>query len=267
MVCGEFGSPSLAPHGKSIGFLNAILCLLGVCFGIVGCVSYTNNFDALANAPWAKSSRINSAGVEDFAVSGIRSFAYYTVSDGKKVPNITAWPDAQGLDSSENGVVTYKDCVDTLDAMFASGGAYSGATDAMEDTLRTAYGSERCDKCNTASVGVVTMCSFALIAAAACFLMQIMRVTCDSTFAKDVSILAGGAAFVFGVIAYSVFLPCAMAIRDYSDDLESDEANFGIGAKLVLGSFVMALLVTIITLITPVAKEEEAVATDDITKV
>ena len=111
------------------------------------------------------------------------------------------------------------------------------------------------------------MCSFALIAAAACFLMQIMRVTCDSTFAKDVSILAAGAAFVFGVIAYSVFLPCAMALKDYSDFLDTEKAEVGIGAKLVLGSFVTALLVTIITLITPVAKEEEAVATDDITKV
>ena len=265
MVCGEFGSPSLAPHGKSIGFLNAVLCLLGVCFGIVGCVSYTNNFDALANAPWAKSTKTES-GVEAFAVSGIRSFAYYTVVDDKKVPSII-WPAAQDLDSSGNGVVPYETCVDTVDALFATGGAYFGASDAGEAAYRTGIGYERCDKCSTASVGVVTMCSFALIAAAACFLMQIMRVTCDSTFAKDVSILAGGAAFVFGVIAYSVFLPCAMALKDYSEELVADTADFGIGAKLVLGSFVMALLVTIITLITPVAKEEEAVATDDITKV
>lgn len=255
MVCGEFGSPSLVPHGKSIGFLNAVLCLLGVCFGIVGCVSYTNNFDALANAPWAKSMLELPSGTELFEVSGIRSYAYYTVNDGKKVPYTTNWPQAQDLDSSGNGVITYEACVETLDTM--------SATDVQMEVL----GSERCDKCKTASVGVVTMCSFALIAAAACFLMQIMRVTCDSTFAKDVSILAAGAAFVFGVIAYSVFLPCAMALKDYSDFLEATEAEVGIGAKLVLGSFVTALLVTIITLITPVAKEEEAVATDDITKV
>lgn len=254
MVCGEFGSPSLAPHGKTIGFVNALLCLLGVSFGIVGCVSYTNNFDALANAPWAKA-MFDVSGTEVFEVSGIRSYAYYTVNDGKKVPFTTMWPAAQDLDSSENGVITYEACAETLETM-------SATDDQME--IR---GSERCDKCSTASVGVVTMCSFALIAAAACFLMQIMRVTCDSTFAKDVSILAGGAAFVFGVIAYSVFLPCAMALKDYSDFLETEKAEVGIGAKLVLGSFVLALLVTIITLITPVAKEEEAVATDDITKV
>jgi len=251
MVCGEFGSPSLAPHGKSIGFLNAVLCLLGVCFGIVGCVSYTNNFDALANAPWRKA-MVDVSGTELFAVSGIRSYVYYTVNDDKKVPVDNWWPAAQDLDATGNGVITYETCVDKLVSATAA------------EKLSKGY--ERCDKCKTASVGVVTMCSFALIAAAACFLMQIMRVTCDSTFAKDVSILAGGAAFVFGVIAYSVFLPCAMALQDFSEE-NSAESGFGIGAKLVLGSFIMALLVTIITLITPVAKEEEAVATDDITKV
>jgi hypothetical protein len=261
MVCGEFGSPSLAPHGKSIGFLNAVLCLLGVCFGIVGCVSYTNNFDALANAPWAKAMmKFSGTDLEIFEVAGIRSYAYYTVSDDdKKVPHM-GWPAAQSLDTSGNGVITYEFCVDTIDAMSAAG---SSDADVAAEKLSRGY--ERCDKCNTASVGVVTMCSFALIAAAACFLMQIMRVTCDSTFAKDVSILAGGAAFVFGVIAYSVFLPCAMATKDHTED--ADEQDVGIGAKLVLGSFIMALIVTIITLITPVAKEEEAVATDDITKV
>jgi len=263
MVCGEFGSPSLAPHGKTIGFLNAVLCIMGVAFGIVGCVSYTNNFDALANAPWALSTvEYIMPGYEStlYAANGIRSFTYYMKNDDGNKKSVTLATAAAAM-SNEDGVITFENCVDVLET------AYTSAVLEANVDLALTSGYERCDKCDKASVAVVTMCSFALIAAAVAFLAQIMRVTCDSTFAKDIAILAGTSAFVFGCISWSVYLPCAMALRDYAEHSNVDESGFGVGAKLVLGSFVAAIIVTIFTLVTPVMKEEEAVATDDVTKV
>ena len=231
MVCGSFGHQSLTPHASKISIFNAIMAILAVCFGIVGCVSYTNKSSSLENAPWMQA-EFQMEPAKDVTVDvdyymGIRSLMIQAEIDGLQTATIT----------------TYKDC--------------------MNDKEEDADQREACDKCDSAAVGTVTMCSFALIAAGVAFLCFIMRHSCDSAFAKDLGIVAGTASFVFGVISYTVFLKCRNAIEDSDMEPLNKEIKWGIGAKLVLGSFVLMLLITFINLITPVQEEEEEVNQDD----
>lgn len=255
MVCGEFGAPSLTPYVRGISFLNALVSIVAVCFGIVGCVSYTNQFDAMAATPWMLSLRKGktdaNTGVKAddiYVASGIRSYVPYTKKDGKKeIFEFKAYGLAAIDDLRPKYPMLYKDCTEPskYEASLNQQSKALGGPLVFQDQT------ERCKACNKASVTVVTFCSFALIGAALAFLGHILRAFCDSSFAKDVAVVAGSGAFICGLVSYAVFGRCARASRDYAT-LTNAKGDWGVGAKLVLGSFVMCALITMLTLCTPV---------------
>lgn len=233
MVCGEFGSPSLAPYSSKIAMFNAVWSVLAVCFGIVGCVSYTNKANAIENASWMKMSMAapvdeNSATMAEVKIfAGIRSQIHQAT-----LGDVVMQGDVQ----------TYEEC------------AKDDPTD------------EFCVECDKSAVATVSMCSLALIAAGVAFLTYVMRVSCDSAFAKDLGLLAGGASVGFGIISYSVFSKCHGVMKDMEellDDADTLSVKWGPGAQLVLGSFVLMFVVTVINLVTPVEQEAEEVSTED----
>jgi hypothetical protein len=265
MVCGEFGAPSLTPYVRGISFLNALVSIVAVCFGIVGCVSYTNQFDAMVATPWLLSLREGktdtSTGVKAddvYVASGIRSYVPYTKKDGKKEIHeikeldLTIRNIPKAVTDPINALrpkypMLYKDCTEPskYETDFNAAMKVVGQPPQWQDQT------ERCKACNKASVTVVTFCSFALIGAALAFLGHILRAFCDSSFAKDVAVVAGSGAFICGLVSYAVFGRCARASRDYAT-LNNAKGDWGVGAKLVLGSFVMCALITMLTLCTPV---------------
>lgn len=274
MVCGEFGSPALIPYGKTISYLNALLSVLAVCFGIVGCVSYTNHYDAVMNAPWTVSKTKFKGTVYDgffpdelYSATGIRSYiVYYKDGDEKKPFDKETYPNP-----ANNKITTWKKCIEDIDAIPED--YVQPGTGFDKETLSGMDGYDRCVACDKASVAVVTMCSFALIAAAVAFLCHIMRATCDSIFAKDVSLLAGILAFAFGVSAFGAYYDCAMEAKKYGDSdyvpVKTETDGMGVGMKLTLGAFIVDLIILLFTLVTPVEPEQEAeaVPTGDITKI
>lgn len=268
MVCGEFGSPALIPYGKTISYLNALLSVLAVCFGIVGCVSYTNQYDAVMNAPWTvsmtkfKGTDFAAFGFPDelYSATGIRSYIVYYKDGDEKKPF-----------EEDNKITTWKKCIEEIDAIPEDYVEPGSGFD--KESLSGQAGYDRCVACDKASVAVVTMCSFALIAAGVAFLCHIMRATCDSIFAKDVSLLAGILAFAFGVSAFGAYYDCAMEAEKYGDSdyvpVKTETHGMGVGMKLTLGAFIVDLIILLFTLVTPVEPEQEAeaVPTGDITKI
>lgn len=253
MVCGEFGSPSLAPYNKGISFLNALCAILAVCFGIVGCVSYTNKFHAVTSVPWVVNSyeydKTSTNTADDntgYIASGIRSFAVYEMDDGMKVKlEYASVPGvADSLIPSDN-TMTYADCMDS---------PYFAAIANLFPSY--ASQSDRCKTCDEAAVTVVTFCSFALIGAAVAFFGHVLRWTCDSPFAKDIAIIGGVGSFICGLVSYETFKKCARATKEWADSADATQ-QWGIGGKLVLGAFVVAAMVTTLTLITPVPPQDE----------
>lgn len=234
MVCGEFGSPSLAPYSSKIAMFNAVWSVLAVCFGIVGCVSYTNKANAIENASWMKMSMVTSA-MDDDNSPEVEAKIYFGIRS--QVSQATL-----GDLVIQGDVETYEQC-------------------AKEDPT-----SELCVECEKSAVATVSMCSLALIAAGVAFLTYVMRVSCDSAFAKDLGLLAGGASVGFGIISYSVFSKCHGVAKDMEelvDDADVMSVKWGPGAQLVLGSFVLMFVVTVINLVTPVEQEAEEVETED----
>lgn len=233
MVCGEFGSPSLAPYSSKIAMFNAVWSVLAVCFGIVGCVSYTNKANAIENASWMKVSMLVPAGENSETMAEAKTF----FGIRSQVSEFTL-----GDLVVQSDVETYEAC-------------------AKEDPT-----DEFCVECDKSAVATVSMCSLALIAAGVAFLTYVMRVSCDSAFAKDLGLLAGGASVGFGIISYSVFSKCHGVAKDMEelvDDADTMSLKWGPGAQLVLGSFVLMFVVTVINLVTPVEQEAEEVETED----
>jgi len=127
-----------------------------------------------------------------------------------------------------------------------------------------------CAACDKASAGIVSLCSLALIAAFAAFFCHLLRSTCDSAFAKDLSVLSGFASFVFGLVAVLLALPCKTAFDDWINSATGVaflakafdlpySVGFGNGAKVVLSSFIMMFVITLLSLSTPVAPSAEPV--------
>jgi len=244
MVCAAFGHPALAPHVKGISIINALLALTCAIFGIVGCVSYTNSEKAISAAPYTV---INMTVLETKTTYnfGLRAYVLQTKTGS--------------ADAKYSDISTYKDCVAKQDAL-----CQADATDCTHETV------DYCKKCNKAGTAVVSLGSLALIAAFVTFLAHLLRATCDSTFGKDISILGGITAFVFGVIAFSVYQPCDTAIKAAFAPLALLGANitFGVGAKLVAASFCLLLIVSFFSLAVPVSQAEaeaEAVPTTEAT--
>jgi len=163
----------------------------GVVFGILGCVSYSNSDAAIATAPWTlltwkvTDTTVNPVNIWNNGF-GLRAEVYWsTPKDENQDPKYV--------------VFTYKDCLADQDALCAS-----TPTLCKDPSDPSNY----CKKCDKAGTAVVSMCSLALIAAFVTFLAHLLRSSCDSTFAKDISILSGVTAFVFGVISFSIYQPC-----------------------------------------------------------
>jgi len=246
MVCAEFGHPALAPHVKGISVLNAVLALLCAVFGIMGCVSYSNSEKAISTAPYTAMVLKNKSDKSTAAYYfGLRAYVIFSkVGDA---------------DGEYGEINTFKDCLAEQDT-------YCEANPTQCQPESTNY----CKKCNKAGTAVVSMCSLALIAAFVAFLAHLLRATCDSTFSKDISFLGGITAFVFGVIAFSVYRPCHSSIKLASDIFVQmgAEINFGTGAKLVAASFGMILIISLFSLSIPVAvagTQAQAVPTSEAT--
>lgn len=249
MVCGSFGSPALVPYNKGISFLNSLLAIIAFAFGVVGCVSYTNKQDAIISAPWLLSTKEVSNDVV-YTASGIRSFVMYEKDDDNKI-DVNEYP-ANSLESMPNPQ-TYEECQEDNNWKYLT----YDLTNSFDLTQPIPVAlAKRCKDCEKASVAVVTTCSFALIAAATAFMGHILRATCDSAFAKDVAFFGGGASFVFGLVSYTSFIPCAISSRDFST-LVGAEGTFGVGAKLVAASFALAAAITCLTLAVPVPEVEQ----------
>jgi len=130
-----------------------------------------------------------------------------------------------------------------------------------------------CQACDKASAAIVSMCSLALIAAFCAFFCHLLRSTCDYAFAKNLAVLTGLISVVFGIGAVVIALPCKTAVDDWiatpitgiaavSKEFNLDYSiGFGNGAKVVIASFVMIFVVSILSLLTPVASTQEVVLT------
>ena len=161
----------------------------GVIFGILGCVSYSNNDAAIATAPWT---------LVDFKVTDATTKTVTKYWAGYGLRAAVRWTRVgDDKDPTYDPVGTYKDCLAIQDAACTA--------DPLDCVDASA---DYCKKCDKAGAAVVSMCSLALIAAFVTFLSHLLRSSCDSTFAKDISILGGVTAFVFGVISFSIYQPC-----------------------------------------------------------
>lgn len=236
MVCGDFGAPSLTAHVKGFSILNALLALLSVIFGIIGCVSYTNSNKSISTAPWTEyeSANTDTSLPNDQLAFGLRAYVEYT--------------QVKGSDKVFTSLVTYKSCT-------------------TGDTAK-----DFCVTCDKSGAAVVSMCSLALIAAFVAFLAHLLRVSCDSAFNKDISVLGGITSVVFGVIAFSVAQPCDTAIKTFAAAISilteiENEVTFGLGAKLTASSFCLMLILTVFSLIIPVGQVAEPVPQGEVTKV
>lgn len=162
----------------------------GVIFGILGCVSYSNSDATIATAPWT---------LVDYKLTDTTTKKATKFWTGYGLRAAVSWSQLDGddKDPTYGAVGTYKDCLALQDAACTA------------DPLACLDSSvDYCKKCDKAGTAVVSMCSLALIAAFLTFLAHLLRSSCDSTFAKDISILGGVTAFVFGVISFSIYQPC-----------------------------------------------------------
>ena len=264
MVCGEFGLSSLAPYGKGISLFNALLSLICAILGVIGCVSYTLKEGAIRVAPWSVLDlgytatggnppvALGSDGMHTYMYGGLKGGQTFVAVPGEK-------------DFHAEAPVAYADCKTPITADSAVGTIYYPF----------------CDACDKSSAAIVSMCSLALIAAFVAFFCHLLRSSCDSVFAKDMSVLAGATSFIFGVIALIVGLPCKSAFEDWIDTPVTGVAavadyfkldysfGFGNGAKVTVAAFAMILIITILSLFTPVAPaaDAEAVPTKEEPKV
>lgn len=237
-VCGDFGHQALAPHGRQLATVNAVFTLLAICFGICGCASYSNNASAMKNVPWVVAAQKDGASVN----FGIRAYSTYD-KDGN-------------VDT--NGAVAFDSETCTKNPL------------AVEDA-------NYCKKCDDASVATVATGSIAIICAFGALAFEIMRRQCDHAFNKDMSLISGVAAFVFGCVSYVRAQPCYNAIVAYAkaanvvltaSKLPVYVVTYGTGAKLMAGAFAVMLLLTIMTLMVPVEKNKEsAVPQGEVSKV
>lgn len=222
-VIGNFGLDKFREikYRKVIGVVNALMCVIGVTFGIVGCLSYTRKFDAIVGSPWVIAEDTGTSST--YLAFGLRAFAEYAVIDGE----ITAT-------DANSPIIDYNDCAGT--------------------------GNDYCDECNKASKTVVALCSLALIGAFGAFCGNLCRTGCDSKLYKSITFFSSFISFILGCVSYVVFLKCNNSIRDQLIDVSkaSDNnnyiANYGIGAKFVTVSFVFAFIISSMTLLVPVAE-------------
>lgn len=257
MVCGEFGVSSLAPYGKGISLFNALLSLICAILGVIGCVSYTLKEGAIRVAPW---SVLDMGYTVPFSSLGMHTYMYGGLKGGQ---TFVAVPGEK--DFHAEAPLAYADCKTPITTASAAGTIYYPF----------------CDACDKSSAAIVSMCSLALIAAFVAFFCHLLRSSCDSVFAKDMSVLAGVTSFIFGVIAVIVGLPCKSAIEDWINTPVTGVAavaktfkldySFGLGngAKVTVAAFAMILIITILGLFTPVAPaaDAEAVPTKEEPKV
>ncbi len=263
MVCARFGSPSLTARVKGISVFNALVSLLSTIFGIVGCASYTNSQDNISRAPWHVTYinfKTGDLDAKAYMGWGIQSYLKWTqVTGGEKSFGWTLYK------STDNNAepVPYAAVKLVNDVLVAAGAQPTESTD-----YATA-----CDK---ASKGVVTLCSLALICCFVAFICHLLRACCDSTFAKDLSVLGGTVAFILGIISYSIYTPCSNAINAYFIQLMTDEKiavdkysyGYGIGSAVVAACFGMMIWTSLVSLIIPVAEAEKTpVPTGEVTKV
>jgi hypothetical protein len=254
-VLGEYGMQSLKPHAQKISWINAVVSFIAVVLGICGCVNYDNTFESLTAVPWTWSrtdmTAYNMGQV--YSAGGIRAITLYTY-DGDEKKKFTF----ASLGSSD-GVLQYSYCVNYLKDMSAA--------------VKTAKGYDRCVACNDAEGSVISMLSLAICCAMVAILMFVWRSYWDNFFAKDLSILASGFTWIFGMAAFLSFTSCTAAGKAYDADLttSSDNSGYAAGGFLVLFSFIIAFLVNVLTLMTPVQGEEdekakpEPVATTEMT--
>jgi len=267
MVCARFGSPSLTARVKGISVFNALVSLLSTVFGIVGCASYTNSQDNISRAPWHVTYikfKTGDLDAKAYIGWGIQSYLQWTqVTGGEKSFGWSLYD--QSDDNTEP--VTYA----ALNLLQEAGAAISGQPVPEATNFAAA-----CDK---ASKGVVTLCSLALIACFVAFICHLLRACCDSTFAKDLSVLGGTVAFILGIISYSIYVPCSNAINasfiqrmaaNLPSPIPVDQYHYGygIGSAVVAACFGMMIWTSLVSLIIPVAEAEKTpVPTGEVTKV
>ena len=245
---------SLKPHAQKISWINAVVSFIAVVLGICGCVNYDNTFESLTAVPWTWSrSDLTAYNMgQVYSAGGIRAITLYTY-DGDEKKKFTF----ASLGSSD-GVLQYSYCVNYLKDMD------------MSDADR-AENYDRCVACNDAEGSVISMLSLAICCAMVAILMFVWRSYWDNFFAKDLSILASGFTWIFGMASFLSFNSCAAANKVYYDKTSSDNSGYAAGGFLVLFSFIIAFLVNVLTLMTPVQGEEdekaqpEPVATTEMT--
>lgn len=251
MVLGEYGLQSLKPMAQRISWFNAVFSLIAIVFGICGCVNYDNSFENLTAAPWTWS-RTDHTGTtyiakQVYTAGGIRATTTYTYDGDEKVKF------ELGSVGTAAGILEYSYCVDYLKD--------------MSDAVKTTYGYDRCVACSDAEGSVIAMLSLAICCAGIAVLMFMWRSWWDNFFAKDLSILASGLTWIFGLAAFTSFVSCSTASTAYDKTLAvgSDVSGFAAGGYLVLISFVIAFFVNVLTLVTPVQGdiEPEPVATNE----
>ncbi len=261
MVCARFGSPSLTARVKGISVFNALVSLLSTVFGIVGCASYTNSQDNISRAPWHVTYikfKTGDLDAKAYIGWGIQSYLYWTqVTGGDKSFGWTGY----------NSAFTYSSDPITYASANADNVASGAVISDSVDFAKT---------CKKASKGVVTLCSIALIACFVAFVCHLLRACCDSTFAKDLSVLGGTVAFILGIISYSLAVPCRTAINasfiqqmaTMSIPVDDYKYGYGIGSAVVAACFGMMIWTSLVSLVIPVAEAEKTpVPTGEVTKV
>ena len=98
---------------------------------------------------------------------------------------------------------------------------YSDCVNDLKDSdaaTKTAQGYDRCVACSDASGSVIAMLSLAICCAGIACLMFVWRSWWDNFFAKDLSILASGFTWIFGLAAFCAFTSCSTATSDFASE-------------------------------------------------
>lgn len=277
MVFGHCGLEQLVEHRRNTAIKNSILSCIAVCFGIVGCVSYTNNFTNMVNAPWIVVESKYSSDIENpftdntvYTAIGIQSFAVYSKnSDGKEqIDEKGPW-----LIDSAYPILTWEQCLNSLRENTAKkqdqlNKGFPGYTQETVDNVKKYGGWDRCEVCNQSSVVVVSFAIVALISAGVALVYHLLRIGEDSSFVKDMTVFAGGSAFICGAIAFFFFQKCFKANQDFYASLEDpnptavDKGSTGVGLLLVMLAFIFNGIAFTTTLLVPAPAEEEEVESE-----
>ena len=277
MVFGHCGMESLEAHRQKTAIKNSCLSLLAVCFGVVGCVSYTNNFKNMVNAPWMVAESQFTSDIDTpytdnkmHTAIGIRSFAVYSeTSDGKELITEKGW-----LIDDAYPIITWEQCLNSLREEEAKAIDLNRSQERI-DSIKQLGGWDRCEVCDRSSLVVVSFTIVALVASGIALVYHILRIAEDSSFVKDMTVFAGGTAFICGAVAFGSFQKCFRANQDFYASLYSPNAlyfygkqeapqavnkgTYGVGMILVMIAFIFNAISLITTFLVPAPQDEEEV--------